>query len=43
MVMRDKYKVLKRKYKELLQECTSIGEDLYKVRRYVVKLEKERR
>lgn len=43
MSTREKYKALKRKYGELLQECTSLGEELFKARRYITKLEKERK
>lgn len=43
MSTKEKYRVLKRKYGELLQECATLGEEMFKARRYIAKLEKERK
>lgn len=43
MDIKEKYKILKKKYGELLQESSSLGEELFKARRYILKLEKERK
>lgn len=43
MSTKEKYRALKRKYGELLQESASLGEELFKARRYITKLEKERK